>query len=434
MESYLDWINKVSSDTEIVPLYFVADFRISPIDKIKYDHEIPVRLCNYVDVYKNTYITSNIDFMEGTASENEIERFTIKDGDIMITKDSESSDDIGIPAIVKGDLDEVTVCGYHLALITPNTEKVVPKFLFYCFESKQHRLQIEIESTGVTRVGIPKDVISHYKIPLKSLTHQNKIVAYLDQEVAKIDALIEKKSRLVELLEEKKKATISQAVTKGLNPNVKLKPSGIDWLGDIPEHWEVNKISRVFSLIGSGTTPNSSNISYYAEGDLPWLNTGDLNDEYIYETSKHITQLAVDDHSTLKLFPKDSLVIAMYGATIGKTALTKIACYTNQACCVLNNSKLVSTRFAQFYFISIKETLVNLSNGGGQPNISQGIIRDFMIGYPSLNEQNEIITFLDKKLDEFQELNTKINNSINLLTEKRTAIISAAINGEININ
>src|SRR5690554_6162098 len=98
MESYLDWINRVSSDTEIVPLYFVADFRISPIDKIKYEHETPVKLCNYVDVYKNTYISSDIDFMEGTASENEIEKFTIKDGDIMITKDSESSDDIGIPA------------------------------------------------------------------------------------------------------------------------------------------------------------------------------------------------------------------------------------------------------------------------------------------------------------------------------------------------
>lgn len=382
------------------------------------------------------YTTENdedgIPFLQGTAEFGEKYPTPV----VYTTQANKIADEGDILFSVRAPVGQINInkdkvgIGRGLCAIKANN-KTSQDYLWWVLHAS--RGQLKLLETGTTYAAVSVEDISNMIVPLHEKSKQNKIVAYLDQEVAKIDALIEKKSRLVELLEEKKKATISQAVTKGLNPKVKLKPSGIDWLGDIPEHWEVNKISRVFSLIGSGTTPNSSNISYYAEGDLPWLNTGDLNDEYIYETSKHITQLAVDDHSTLKLFPEDSLVIAMYGATIGKTALTKIACYTNQACCVLNNSKLVSTRFAQFYFISIKETLVNLSNGGGQPNISQGIIRDFMIGYPSLNEQNEIITFLDKKLDEFQELNTKINNSIDLLKEKRTAIISAAINGEINL-
>lgn len=431
MSNYLDWQNKISSDRKIVPLFYIADFSISPVDKIIKEEEEKVSLCNYTDVYKNKYITSDLEFMEGSASENEINRFQIQDGDILITKDSESWDDIGIPAMVVGNFENTTLCGYHLALMRPKKNLVNPKFVFYCFESKIHRTQLEIEATGVTRFGIPKDAIGKYKIPLPSLEQQNKIVHYLDREIAKIDALIEKKTKLIALLEEKKKAVINQAVTKGLDTTVAMKDSGIEWLGEIPEHWEVNKISRVFDSIGSGTTPTSSNLEYYQDGNHSWLITSDLNDSYIFETSKKITDAAVYDFSALKLFPSNSLVIAMYGATIGKTGLTKIECYTNQACCVISNSTKVHIRYTHFYFIAMKQNLVNLSNGGGQPNISQGIIRDFKIVYPNLIEQEKIINFLENKIEETDLTIQKIIKTINLLKEKRTAIISAAINGEI---
>ncbi|WP_163445048.1 restriction endonuclease subunit S [Flavobacterium columnare] len=433
MSNYLDWQNKILSDRKIVPLFYIADFSISPVDKIIKEEEEKVSLCNYTDVYKNKYITSDLEFMEGSASENEINRFQIQDGDILITKDSESWDDIGIPAMVVGNFENTTLCGYHLALMRPKKNLVNPKFVFYCFESKTHRTQLEIEATGVTRFGIPKDAIGKYKIPLPSLEQQNKIVDYLDREIAKIDALIEKKTKLIALLEEKKKAVINQVVTKGLDTTVAMKDSGIEWLGEIPEHWEVNKISRVFDSIGSGTTPTSSNLEYYQDGNHSWLITSDLNDSYIFETSKKITDAAVYDFSALKLFPSNSLVIAMYGATIGKTGLTKIECYTNQACCVISNSTKVHIRYAHFYFIAMKQNLVNLSNGGGQPNISQGIIRDFKIVYPNLIEQEKIINFLENKIEETDLTIQKIIKTINLLKEKRTAIISAAINGEIEL-
>lgn len=435
MESYLDWINKVSSDTEIVPLYFVADFRISPIDKIKYDHEIPVRLCNYVDVYKNTYITSNIEFMEGTASENEIERFTIKDGDIMITKDSESSDDIGIPAIVKGDLDELTVCGYHLALITPNTEKVVPKFLFYCFESKQHRLQIEIESTGVTRVGIPKDVISHYKIPLKSLKYQNKIVAYLDQEVAKIDALVKKKIRLVELLEEKKKATISQAVTKGLN-HVKMKSSGIDWLGDIPEHWEIIKLKYTANKISTGTTPDGYDqpIEEDDESIVNWFTPGDFTDNFnLLNNSRRKLTKEIIENNKLSLFSNNSIMFVGIGATLGKVSISDFDFYTNQQLNIIELKQEFDKMFIGLSLSSLIEFSKIYANSATLPILNQQKLGEIQIAVPSLNEQIEISDFLKKYMINHSTLNTKINNSIDLLKEKRTGIISAAINGEINI-
>ncbi|RVU90000.1 restriction endonuclease subunit S [Flavobacterium columnare] len=320
------------------------------------------------------------------------------------------------------------------AVIRPKRNVFDPNFCKYSLIESNFIDEVQKRSVGVSYPAINASDLGDIYLPIPSLEQQNKIVHYLDREIAKIDALIEKKTKLIALLEEKKKAVINQAVTKGLDTTVAMKDSGIEWLGEIPEHWEVNKISRVFDSIGSGTTPTSSNLEYYQDGNHSWLITSDLNDSYIFETSKKITDAAVYDFSALKLFPSNSLVIAMYGATIGKTGLTKIECYTNQACCVISNSTKVHIRYAHFYFIAMKQNLVNLSNGGGQPNISQGIIRDFKIVYPNLIEQEKIINFLENKIEETDLTIQKIIKTINLLKEKRTAIISAAINGEINLD
>ncbi|MCJ1807326.1 restriction endonuclease subunit S [Flavobacterium covae] len=326
-------------------------------------------------------------------------------------------------------------CSYAGYLIKYSLNELIvnPKFIFYCTKTSQFNGWLNYSVIEATIGNINGEKYANLPLPIPSIEQQNKIVHYLDREIAKIDALIEKKTKLIALLEEKKKAVINQAVTKGLDTSVAMKDSGIEWLGEIPEHWEVNKISRVFDSIGSGTTPTSSNLEYYQDGNHSWLITSDLNDSYIFETSKKITDAAVYDFSALKLFPSNSLVIAMYGATIGKTGLTKIECYTNQACCVISNSTKVHIRYAHFYFIAMKQNLVNLSNGGGQPNISQGIIRDFKIVYPNLIEQEKIINFLENKIEETDLTIQKIIKTINLLKEKRTAIISAAINGEIEL-
>jgi type I restriction enzyme S subunit len=126
------------------------------------------------------------------------------------------------------------------------------------------------------------------------------------------------------------------------------KDSGIEWIGEIPSHWEVKKMNYCFGQIGSGTTPTSGNTEYYKNGEFNWLQTGDLNDNEIFETSKKITKKAINDYSTLRFYPVDSLVIAMYGATIGKTGLLKIESTTNQACCVLSNPLCLNHRYAFF--------------------------------------------------------------------------------------
>lgn len=176
-----------------------------------------------------------------------------------------------------------------------------------------------------------------------------------------------------------------------------LKNSGVAWLGEIPAHWEVKKLTYIYNKIGSGTTPTAGMPKYYEDGMINWLQTGDLTDGVITKTSKKITPKALADFSTLKMYPQKSLVIAMYGATIGKVGYLNIETTTNQACCVLAVPKGIVNKFAFYFFLGVKPNIISLSYGGGQPNISQDLIKSLRIPIPPIEEQTAIASFLDRK-------------------------------------
>ena len=209
----------------------------------------------------------------------------------------------------------------------------------------------------------------------------------------------------------------------------KYKPSGIDWIGEVPEHWEIKKVSWLFT-IGSGTTPSTSNKEYYAEEGINWLQTGDLNDGVIRQTSKKITQKALDD-CRLTLYPSNSLVVAMYGATIGKVGLLDIETTTNQACCVLYNSK-VNTQFAYYTFLADKTNLITESYGGGQPNISQEKIKSQRIACPPLAEQEAIAAYLDARCADIDKVVATQEKRIALLQELKQSEITQAVTRGLN--
>jgi type I restriction enzyme, S subunit len=194
------------------------------------------------------------------------------------------------------------------------------------------------------------------------------IVSFLDHETTKIDALVEEQKRLIELLKEKRQAVISHAVTKGLDPNVPMKDSGVEWLGEVPAHWESRKISHAFDHVGSGTTPPSSDSLWYEGGDIPWVTTGELREKAITETQKCVTQEALAAYSSLRLYPPGTILIAMYGATIGRLGILGIDATTNQACCALVSPRQLTTRFVFYWFNVFRENLISLyATGGGQP-------------------------------------------------------------------
>lgn len=195
------------------------------------------------------------------------------------------------------------------------------RYFYYQLNASHCAEQLKLMAISSAQPKLNKENIRQLQVLAPPTNEQTQIANYLEKKTAQIDSLIAKKESLIKLLEEEKTALINQAVTKGLDPNVKMKDSGIEWLGEIPEHWEVWKISHAFKEIGSGTTPESGNPKYHKNGTINWLNTGDLNNGVLFDSAKKITDKAMEDYSSLKKYSKGSLVIAMYGATIGKTAI-----------------------------------------------------------------------------------------------------------------
>ena len=253
------WLGDVPEHWEVRRLRTVAEMRVSNVDKHTYEDEFPVRLCNYVDVYKNDRITPAMPFMTATASRDEIERFRLERDDVLITKDSEAWDDIGVPALVTETADDL-LSGYHLALLRPFKE-ILGAYLVRTLQSKEVAYQFHIRANGVTRYGLTHTGIKSICIPLPPLPEQAAIVRYLDHADRRIRRYLSAKQKLIALLQEEKQAIINQAVTRGLDPNVRLKPSGVEWLDDVPEHWEITRLSRQVDIAEGQVDPENEPYS-----------------------------------------------------------------------------------------------------------------------------------------------------------------------------
>ncbi|HCC6083511.1 TPA: restriction endonuclease subunit S, partial [Klebsiella pneumoniae] len=244
-DSGVEWIGQVPEHWEVKRLRHVGRYSNSGVDKKSYEDQQTVELCNYTDVYYNEFISDDMPFMQATASAHEIEQFTLKKGDVIITKDSEDPSDIGIPAFVPHDMPGV-VCGYHLTMIRALNDNY-GSYIHRSIQSDHTRAHFFVESPGITRYGLNQNTIGNAPVALPPPEEQATIAATLDRETARIDALVEKKIRFIELLKEKRQALITHAVTKGLDPNVKMKDSGVEWIGQVPEHWEVKPFFALVS-------------------------------------------------------------------------------------------------------------------------------------------------------------------------------------------
>lgn len=320
-----------------------------------------------------------------------------------------------------------------LALIKANKEVVLPTFLEYSLKTKMVQYQIETLATNNTQKNISMADIPRFILTVPSLQEQEKIANFLDTKNQQIEEFIKEKQNQIALLEEQKEAIINQAVTKGLDDSVEFKDSGIEWIGDIPEHWNMMKITHLFNKIGSGTTPLTSNSDYYDNGTIYWVNSGDLNNGFIERSSKLITQKAIDEVPSLKMYKQGALIIAMYGATIGKLGILDIKASVNQACCVLDDSSKMIHKFTFFWFLVNKQNIINLGIGGGQPNISQDIIKSLRIQTPPKNEQIKIIKYIETELSKINKVINQIQKEIGLIQEYKISLISEVVTGQIDV-
>ena len=211
------------------------------------------------------------------------------------------------------------------------------------------------------------------------------------------------------------------------------KDSGVEWLGKIPSHWEIWKLSHAYNEIGSGTTPSTSNEENF-EGDIPWITTGELRENVILDTKKKVSQRTIELFPTLRKYPIGSVAIAMYGATIGRLGIFGVEATTNQACCVMTISKVLNNTYVFYWLQAFKNEIIQLSSGGGQPNINQEKVASLKISAPTVKDQINIIDFLDHETAKIYSLITKQEKLIELLKEKRQAVISHAVTKGLNPN
>lgn len=295
----------------------------------------------------------------------------------------------------------------------------------------------ENEETGklnTIRMRIPMEKLGDQFIPVPPLDEQKIIFRYLDKKASQIDLLINKIEKRIEMLEEQQSSLINQYVTKGLDPNVEMKDSGVEWIGEIPRHWEMRKITHATTMIGSGTTPKSDNEAYYLDGVINWSVTGDLNDGYVTHTSSKVTKKALKDHSSLKLYPINSLLMAMYGATIGKLGILKIEATVNQATCVMNFNE---NNLVEFWFNVLfgnRNYIISLGYGGGQPNISQDVIKNLRFPCPpTKKEQLEIVEAIKSRIGKHDKVVQIEHKRLALSKEYRQSLISSVVTGKVRV-
>jgi type I restriction enzyme S subunit len=318
-------------------------------------------------------------------------------------------------------------------ILRPN-HSVHPPFWKYLMKSRGYIEALQSVTDGI-RDGknISYEQFGMVFVPDVPTDEQKSISSFLDAETSKIDALIAEQRRLIELMKEKRQAVISHAVTKGLHPNAPMKPSGIEWLGDVPAHWKIPRLCY-YATIENGTTPSRDNPKFWSDGIVPWLSSGEVNQYRITEANECITQKALDECS-LRLLPKGTIVTGMIGQgkTRGLAASLEIEATINQNLAAIVPNSHLKSDYLLYIFQSAYEYLREFGRGGNQAALNCEILSALRVPLPPSEEQTRICDFLGERLGAFNTLTAEAERGIELLRERRTALISAAVTGKIDV-
>lgn len=424
------WVKSLPDSWQVDRLANVAEIFFSNVDKHTLESETPVELCNYVDVYKNARIDRRIAFMTASAEDREIRRFQLRQHDILVTKDSESPDDIAIGALVAEELPGV-LCGYHLAMIRPRVTRLFGSFLAWLFADKQFRAHFEAHAVGVTRFGLSQSIFRAAKIPLPNFPEQCSIAAYLDASCAAIDAAIAAKRRQIETLDALEVTLIHDAVTRGLRQTVPMSDTGIDWSTRAPSHWRVRQIKRMCSLVRGQFTHRPRNDPALYDGPYPFIQTGDITaaQKYIRSYGQTLNELG---RSVSKQFPKGTLVMSI-AANIGDVAILDFeACFPDSMVGLIP-SRETDLHFLYYLMRAMKPIMLRSAVLSTQLNLNYVRIGANFAAFPPKIEQAEIAEYLEGKEREVQAMKAVLQRQIDTLTAYRKSLIHECVTGQRRI-
>lgn len=404
--SGMEWVGDIPEHWEVHRLKHVASIQFSSVDKHTIEGEEPVRLCNYVDVYYNDFIKEGLEFMPATATRSEIARFQLRHGDVLVTKDSESWDDIAVPAYVAEEIDGV-LCGYHLAHIRPDLRKLIGEYLFRAFRSCGINDQFRVATNGITRFGLGKYWLDNGLFPVPPLKEQRTIASFLDRETARIDALIEKKQRQIELLQEKRSALVHLAIHNPDTQNLRLS-----YVADKISRPINRQDEKVYTPVG---LYNWARGIFHKE-PMAGIDLGDSDFFWVKADDLILSgQFAWEGAVALASKEEDGCVVShRYPVVCGKP-------------------ELIDTAFLWAFFTSKHGhfLLDNHSRGAAGRNrpLNINTLMKEVIPVPPLNEQKKVAdhVYFESK---FKKI---MNCSIELLQEHRTSLISAAVTGKIDV-
>ena len=290
-------------------------------------------------------------------------------------------------------------------------------------------------ATGSTRSRISLSETATRLIPLPPLAEQRAIAAFLDRETKKIDELVAEQERLIELLKEKRQAVISHAVTKGLDPAAPMKPSGVEWLGDVPAHWNVVPLRHLMRLT-SGGTPNRENRDYW-DGAIPWASSKDLKSEELFDTQEHVTERALRD-GRVELVPVGSILTVVRGMILLHTfpvVVARVPTAINQDLKAILPTEGISSDFMAWLLRGASDEVLRRTDeaGHGTKVLRMEAWLAMCVAVPPLDEQAGICRRIADQLSALDELLKQAESAISLLTERRSALISAAVTGQIDV-
>lgn len=309
------------------------------------------------------------------------------------------------------------------------------KYIFYYLQSQYINSVIDLNKVQTAQPNLSIENVGNIRIKYPPRETQKQIADFLDKETARIDTLISKKQKQIELLQEKRQAIITQSVTRGLNPDVKMKDSGVEWIGEIPDHWDTLKMRFLFLFTGGGT-PSTENSEYWG-GEIPWVSSKDMKTDFITDTQDHITELGVQESST-NLIPKGTLLIVMRSGILQHSipcSITEVEVSVNQDIKAFIPKKKIVPDFYSLFIKGYQKQLLFQwrKQGATVESLDLELIKNFKIVIPPYDEQNKIVQETRSLVDKNESVIDKIQKSIDLLKEYRFSLITHAVSGQIDI-
>ena len=329
----------------------------------------------------------------------------------------------------------------ELTVLRPQSTLLGGRYLDWVLRSAPFRQRGEAAMYGAGgQKRVPDEFVREFLFGWPGIEEQDAIARFLDRETAKIDALVAEQETLLALLAEKRQATISHAVTRGLDPDVPMKDSGIAWLGEVPAHWEVMRLRNIARIVRGASPRPAGDPRFFAddgdaEGNVPWLTVAEITKDealYVDNVREYLTALGAE-HS--QLFEKGMVVFSNSGATLGVPKILGIDCCANDGVLAFRDlSTDVDPEYLYCFLLTTTQRLrTEMKQGGGQPNLNTDIVKAIGFACPPLGEQSEIVAFLHEKFRRFEELKDAAEQSVALLSERRSALIAAVVTGKVDV-